>query len=194
MDSVMNRTMATGNSRLPPSGVPMPGRPSPVIRVPERERNRPGEIGGALRSEEHVTEPEITLFVNSRNCRHSMDLCHEIQNVYKIQCSVVDVQDSINIPGWLKGTPSIVKGSDVYCGDTAFMFVESLSHSMSQPSRPEQSRVQDIVSGKGRKSETKGCGLSDAFCEPKHISEEEANKKYGGSVDDAMARLMQNRG
>ena len=124
-----------------------------------------------------------------------MELFHEIQNVYKIPCSVVDVQESLNIPGWLKGTPSIVKGSDVYCGDTAFMFVDSLSHSMSQPSRPKQSSVQDIVSGKGRKGDNKGgCGLSDAFCEPKQISEEEANKKYGGSVDDAMARLMQNRG
>lgn len=192
MDSIMNRTMATGNSRLPSSGVPMPGRPSPVIRVPERERNRPGELGGNVRDE--VVEPEITLYVNSSECRYSMELCHEIQNVYKIPCSVVDVQGGINIPPWLKGTPSIVKGSDVYCGDTAFMFVESLSHSISQPSRPKQSSVQDIVSGKGRKSDNKGCGLSDAFCEPKQISEEEADKKYGGSVDDAMARLMQNRG
>lgn len=191
----MNRTMATGNSRLPSSGVPMPGRPSPVIRVPERERNRPGEIGESVGHTSSGTyTQEITLYVNSRGCKHSMELCHEIQNVYKIPCSVVDVQKSVDIPRWLKGTPSIVKGTDVYCGDTAFMFIESLSHSISQPPRPKQSSVQDIISGKGRKSENKGCGLSDAFCEPKNISEEEANKKYGGSVDDAMARLMENRG
>lgn len=191
----MNRTMVTGNSRIPSSGVPMPGRPSPIIRVPERERNRPGELGGSMgHAISGPDTPEITLYVNSKGCKHSMELCHEIQNVYKIPCSVVDVQQGINIPGWLKGTPSIVKGIDVYCGDTAFMFIESLSHSISQPPRPKQSSVQDIVSGKGRKSDNKGCGLSDAFCEPKKISEEEANKKYGGSVDDAMARLMENRG
>lgn len=190
MDSIMQRTMATGNSRLPSSGVPMPGRPSPVIRVPERERNRPE----AQPMVEEI-EPQIRLYVNSRGCKYSMELYHEIQNVYKIPVEVVDVKDGGgNVPRWLKGTPSVVVGTDVYCGDTAFMFIESLSHKNSQPARPEQASVQDIVSGKGRKSDNRGCGLSDAFCAPPQISEEEASKKYSGSVDDAMARLMQNRG
>ena len=123
-----------------------------------------------------------------------MELLHDIQYVYKMDVNVVDIQSCSNIPPWMKGTPSIVVGKDVYCGDTAFMYVESLSHNKSQPSRPEQSSVQDIVSGKGRKGDNKGCGLSDAFCAPRQISEEEASKKYSGSVDDAMARLMQNRG
>ena len=190
MDSIMQRTMASGNSRLPSSSAPIPGRPTPFIRVPERERNRP-EPQGSISE----VEQEITLYVNSEVCRHSMELYHDIQNVYKIPVNVVDVSRGLHvIPEWLKGTPSIVVGTDVYCGDTAFKFIESLSHKKSQPSRPQQSSVQEIVSGKGRKSDNKGCGLSDAFCPPHQISEEEASKKHSVSVEDAMARLMSNRG
>ena len=190
MDSIMQRTMATNNSRFPSSGVPVPGRPSPVIRVPEKER---------MRAESQVTEASIevdmTLYINSKECRHSMELLHEIQNVYRFPVSVIDTSEVVTrIPKWLKGTPSIVVGNDVYCGDTAFLFIESLSHKQSQPDRPSQSSVQDIVSGKGRKGDDKGCGLSDAFCEPPQISEEEAAKKYSVSVDDMMAKLMQGRG
>lgn len=188
MNSIMDRNMIVGNKRGPQSGIPMPGRPSPVIRVPDREKNREDSNTSVMSD-----EPKITIYVHSSKCKHSMELCHDIQNVYKIPCSVVDVKMCANIPVWLKGTPSIVMGTDVYCGDTAFMFIESLSHKNSQPSRPEQSSVQDIISGKGRQSDNKGCGLSDAFCPPPQISEEEASEKYSVSVEDAMAKLMQNR-
>jgi hypothetical protein len=170
----------------------MPGRPSPVIRVPERERNRPESRSAETPAAS--PSPAAIIYVNSAGCKYSMELLHDIQNVYNIPVSVVDVAKSGNIPPWLRGTPSIVVGTDVYCGDTAFMYVESLSHRQSQPARPDQSSVQDIVSGKGRKNDNMGCGLSAAFCAPPQISEEEASRKYSGSVDDAMARLMQNRG
>jgi len=143
---------------------------------------------------EPPTEIDMTIYINSKDCRHSMELLHEIQNVYKFPVNVVDVSDVVSrIPKWLRGTPSIVVGNDVYCGDTSFLFIESLSHKQSQPDRPSQSSVQDIVSGKRKKGDDKGCGLSDAFCEPPQISEEEAAKKYSVSVDDMMAKLMQGR-
>ncbi len=171
------------------SGVPMiPGRPSPVIRAPDRDsNNRPGSVEEASRR----GVPPV-LYADLERCRHSMEILHEFQNVYDIPVSVVDVGKT-TAPAWLRGTPSVVVGTDVYCGDTAFTFLESLSHANSQPGRPEQSSVQDIVSGKGKRGDNKGCGLSDAFCDPPQVSEEEASKKYAGSVDDALAKLMQGR-
>ena len=186
----MQRAMSTGGLRMPPSGVSMPGRPSPVIRMPQREES---SLKSGTPMDPHTGKPQMTLYVDSKRCKYSMELCHSVQDVYKIPVNIVDLQTCSQVPSWMKGTPSIVVGKDVYCGDTAFMYVESLSHSMSQPSRPEQASVQDIVAGKGRKNDNKGCGLSEAFSAPPQISEEEASKKYSGSVDDALAKLMQDR-
>ncbi len=157
-----------------------------------------------MKSEEPM-EPMFTVYVNSSKCRHSGDLMNAIRDVHRIPCSVIDVAGGKNVPVWLRGTPSIVMGTDVYCGDTAFELVASIGISAeheSQDASLNESPVgqlpcfSDIMSGKSAKAKNEGigCGLSQAFTAPVAISEEEAAKKYSGSVDDAMSRLMQSRG
>lgn len=179
---------------------PAPVRLAPIIRAPDREANNSStQRRPVIQKKEN---PMFTLYVNSSGCRHSTDLMRDIRDVYHIPCTVVDVAKSASIPSWLKGTPSIVVGTDVYCGDTAFDFVQSIatdparSKTATPPSSPQGSSFQDIVSGKSGKSRNSGigCGLSKAFSPPVCISEEDAERKYSGSVDDAVARLMQSRG
>ena len=178
--------------------IPAPVRLAPIIRAPEREANNT-QRRVQHRQPSPKTEPMFTVYVNSAECRHSVDLMREIRDVYGIPCTVIDVAEpGVSIPTWLKGTPSIVVGTDVYCGDTAFEFAASVStdnvgQATSSPVA-QTSQFQDIVSGKRGKSDGIGCGLSKAFSPPACISEAEAEKKYSGSVDDAMARLMQSRG
>lgn len=179
--------------------VPAPVRLAPIIRAPEREANN------THRRVQHKQpsldpQPLFSIYVNSAECRHSADIMREIRDVHRVPCTVIDVADGVNIPTWLRGTPSIVVGTDVYCGDTAFEFVASVSVNHASTSTESKATVdqtssfQDIVSGKRGKSDGIGCGLSKAFSPPLCISEAEAEKKYSGSVDDAMARLMQSRG
>lgn len=188
----MKRNMTNVSGRG--TGVQIPGRQAPVIRVSERERNRPDNIHPGINQREEVSvEPEIILYINSPQCMHSAQLLHEIQNVHKLQCKVIDVHGCSNIPEWLRGTPSLVVENGVYCGDTAFIKVEELSKERSLGStKPGKSSVEEIVSGK-KKGDQKGCSLMDAFCEPVSISEEEANAKYSGDINDVIKRAMESR-
>lgn len=192
------------------SRVPAPVRLAPIIRAPDREAKNDTQRRAPkkpMKTTEPVapTEPMFTVYVNSSKCRHSGDLMNAIRDVHRIPCSVIDVAGGKNVPVWLRGTPSIVMGTDVYCGDTAFEFVASIgigAEHESQDASLNDSPVgqppcfSDILSGKGAKAKNEGigCGLSQAFAAPVAISEEEAAKKYSGSVDDAMSRLMQSRG
>ena len=188
---------------MPSSNNPVaaPVRLAPIIRAPDREaRNNSRRAPQSHQSE--PSRPLFTVYVNLAGCKHSIDLLKEIRDVHRVPCSVIDVADGIQVPPWLKGTPSIVVGTNVYCGDTAFEFVASIDvgcdntgTSSGSPDGQTPS-FQDILSGKGssKASQGIGCGLSKAFSPPVQISEEEAAKKYSGSVDDAVARLMQNRG
>lgn len=178
--------------------VPAPVRLAPIIRAPDREAHNNSAQRRPVQKKEN---PVFTVYVNSSMCRHSTDLMREIRDVYHIPCTVVDVANGSGVPTWLKGTPSVVVGTDVYCGDTAFDFVASIAANPPEFAKevstsPQGSSFQDIVSGKSAKSRNSGigCGLSKAFSPPVCISEEEAEKKYSGSVDDAVARLMQSRG
>lgn len=178
--------------------IPAPVRLAPIIRAPDREANNTQRRVQHNKQPPAKPEPMFTLYVNSAECRHSVDLMKEIRDVHRIPCNVIDVADGVNVPSWLKGTPSIVVGTDVYCGDTAFDFAASVGaeHASqdSTPSHGQTSSFQDIVSGKcGKKNDGIGCGLSKAFAAPVTISEEEAEKKYSGSVDDVLARMMQAR-
>ncbi|CAM9102510.1 unnamed protein product [Ectocarpus sp. 12 AP-2014] len=179
--------------------IPAPVRLAPIIRAPDREANNTQR---RVRHKQPSLNPGpmFTVYVNSTECRHSIELMREIRDVHRVPCNVVDVADGVNIPSWLKGTPSIVVGTDVYYGDTACDFAASVSvdHERQDSSAPplgHASSFQDMVSGKSaKKSDGIGCGLSKAFSPPVCISEEEAAKKYSGSVDDVMARMMQSRG
>lgn len=188
------------------SRVPAPVRLAPIIRAPDREEKNDTQMRAStkpMKTAESV-EPMFTVYVNSSKCRHSGDLMNAIRDVHRVPCSVIDVAGGKNVPAWLRGTPSIVMGTDVYCGDTAFEFVASISaeHERQDAALNNDSSVgqppcfSDILSGKGVKGKNEGigCGLSQAFAAPVAISEEEAAKKYSGSVDDAMSRLMQSRG
>jgi len=181
--------------------VSAPVRLAPIIRAPDRETKN-AQRSARQQQQKTETTPVFTIYVNSAACRHSMDLLKEITETYRVPCSVIDVAADPNIPSWLKGTPSVVVGTDVYCGDTAFQFVATVSANRQKdenafdPSLGQTSSFTDIFSGKSakKKNDGIGCGLSQAFSPPVCISEEEATKKYSGSVDDAMARLMQSRG
>lgn len=124
----------------------------------------------------------------------------EVRDIHRLPCNVVDVASGVNIPTWLKETPSIVVGKDVYRNDTAFEFAASVvvEHHQSQRCSPfidQTYSFQDMVSGKGgENSDSIRCRLSEAFPPPVSISEAEAKKKYFGPVDDAITRLMQSRG
>ncbi|CAM9091361.1 unnamed protein product [Ectocarpus sp. 12 AP-2014] len=178
--------------------VPAPVRLAPIIRAPDRQAHNNSV---QRRPSQKKENPVFTLYVNSSVCAHSADLMRDIRDVYHIPCTIIDVANGEGIPAWLKGTPSVVVGTDVYCGDTAFDFVASIAANPSECGRisatsPQGSSVEDIVSGKSAKAKNGaiGCGLAKAFSPPVCISEEEAEKKYSGSVDDAVARLMQSRG
>lgn len=185
--------------------IPAPVRLAPIIRAPDREEAasnhaRPGQRTKHLARSE--PESVFTVFVNSAVCPHSVSLMNDIRNVHRIPCTVIDVADGKNVPPWLYGTPSIVVGTDVYCGDTAFDFVASMASSVNQRQGSKGSdnlhapSFQDIVAGKAAQKERGdgiGCGLTNAFSPPVQISEEEAQRKHSGSVDDAMAKLMQAR-
>lgn len=182
--------------------VPMPVRLAPIVRAPDREEKNVERRVQQQSVQSSSMQPDLTIFVNSSECRHSVDLLRDIRDVHRVPCTVVDISNGAEIPSWLKGTPSIVVGTDVYCGDTAFQLAESIfiNHANTSPHPTGENTVSgalpfaDIISGKGGKSKDRGCGLSEAFCAPTQISEEEAQAKYSGSVDDAMARLMQARG
>ncbi len=177
---------------VPPTNnpVPAPVRLAPIIRAPEREENS----ARTRPQQRRKPKPMFTVYVNSASCEHSVDLLREIREVRRIPCSIVDIAHNVvGVPTWLRGTPSIVVGTDVYCGDTAFDYVESLCFNHDTK---DTSNFHDIISGKGSTKHDReiGCGLVKAFSPPVQISEEEASQKYSGSVDDAMARLMQSRG
>ena len=180
--------------------VSAPVRLAPIIRAPDRETDHAQR--SVRQQPKTEIEPVFTIYVNSALCRHSADLLREIRETYRVPCSVIDVSGGLSVPTWLKGTPSIVVGTDVYCGDTAFEFVATVSanreshENAPDPTLGQTSSFTDIFSGKSakKKNEGIGCGLSQAFSPPVCVSEEEVAKKYSGSVDDAMAKLMQSRG
>jgi len=186
MNKIVPRTMESGGSRIPPANVPLPGRLMPITRAPEREENRTSKTVSQ-------SAPEFVMYISYDNCRHSRELVRLVQHEYKIPCKIVDISIE-GIPSWITGTPNIVVGTDVYCGDTAFNYVESYGQLQKEQPVGLKSSVEDIVSGKSKKDNTKGCGLSDAFCAPTQMSEEEASQRHSGSVEDAMAKLMASRG
>ena len=195
-NSLMSRGMMPSTN----NPVPAPVRLAPIIRAPDRQANNNPQRRAQQQQPSHL-EPVFTVYVNSAQCRFSADLMAEIRDVHHVPCTVIDVAAGIDIPSWLKGTPSIVVGTDVYCGDTAFEFAASTGACLRKQgsatsSDGEATSFQDILTGKSSKSKNDGigCGLAKAFSPPVRISEEEAEKKYSGSVDDAMARLMQSRG
>lgn len=192
MDAIIKRNMTNIGGRG--TGVPIPGRQAPVIRVSEREMNRPIQEHPSSKQKKEEIKTELILYVNSSKCIHSAHLLHEIQNVHMIPCRVIDASVTTTLPDWLRGTPSLVVENGVYCGDNAFKKLEEIVLEQSQPQHIESNSVESIVSGKKKNNENKGCSLGDAFAPPLEISEEEANAKYGGDMNDILKRAMDNRG
>lgn len=174
MNNIIPRTMESGGARIPP------GRMMPITRVPEREEKRI----------EKENKASFTMYIDTKNCRHSRELLRLVKDDHKIPCTIVDISVE-GIPSWLTGTPNIVVGTDVYCGDTAFQYIESSMQS--SVNNQTNSSVHDIVSGKGKKDNSKGCGLDDAFCAPPQINEEESSAKHSVSLDAVMSRMMADR-
>ncbi len=192
MDAIIKRNMTNLGGRG--TGVPIPGRQTPMIRVSDRELNRPDQEHPSSKEIQQEVKPELVLYTNSLKCVHSAHLLHEMQNVHRIPCKIIDVSTTNKLPDWLRGTPSLVVENGVYCGDNAFKKMEEIVVEMSQPQQPEPCSVEAIVSGKKKGNENKGCSLGAAFAPPPEISEEEANAKYGGDINDIIKRAMDNRG
>ena len=73
--------------------IPTPVRLAPIIRAPEREAKNT-----QMRGQQKASEPMFTLYVNSTECRHSVDLMKEVRDVHRLPCNVVDVASGVNIP------------------------------------------------------------------------------------------------
>lgn len=193
----MSRTMISGGSKIPASQLGMPGRPGVIIRPPDRESsNANKQVVGTLGSSNSSTvlQGDFTVYVNSQQCKHSNELLHDMSRVYKIEGEIIDICNTPRVPSWLPGTPSIVHGENVYCGNSAFSFLESFVHQQSQPTKPQPESVQAMINGNASKaSDTKGCGLQQAFSKPVESSEEDLNQRYAQSTDQMMAKMMELR-
>lgn len=171
----------------------IPNRPGIIIREPERERKRdqkPSKMDSSIGSkidpsivENMKPKPQniFTIFTNFSKCKYSQEIL-DFATERHLPFQHRDV-DSETAPNWLPGTPSVVYGDSVYCGDSAFKFVQSFENIPSEPEKP---------STKGKiKDNTLGCDFASAFSAPKEISDND--KKYELSTDEMMQRLLQGR-
>ena len=92
----------------------------------------------------------------------------------------------MSAPKWLPGTPSIVFGENVYCGDAAFEFVNSMKQHEIIEEEPKKTTSKVKI-----KDESLGCDFASAFSAPKEIDEND--KKYDVSTDEMMQRLLHGR-
>ena len=171
----------------------VPNRPGIIIREPERERkrgNKPMEMDSAIGSKidptivenmKKKTELGFTLYTNFSRCRYSQEIVNAA-NERHLNFTVKDV-DALSAPRWLPGTPSVVYGENVYCGDAAFKFVETHHNKPEDPERHcTKAKIND---------ETLGCDFASAFSAPIEIVDDD--KKYDVSTDEMMQRIMHGR-
>lgn len=123
---------------------------------------------------------DLKIFTRVDVCPYSkqlLQLAHERQ----IKFANHDLSND-SPPSWLPGTPTVVDNRDVYCGDAAFSFIESISISKdSEDLKKIQNPVRDGI----------GCGLSQAFMPP---TKEEVNESdFNVSTDDMVARVLAGR-
>ncbi len=77
----------------------------------------------------------FTLFISNK-CMHSKNLMTLLQEKKCTDFAIIDV-DTEEYPEWLPGVPTIVKATNVYCGDAAFNYVSSLDITQEPKKRME---------------------------------------------------------
>ena len=176
----------------------VPRRPAIIMSVPERE----GKAGAKCIIDSSATAgvsadapsppkpPDITVYTNSGVCPHGEALLAEMKG-----CAFnhVDVSQC-KAPSWLPGTPTVVHNNSVYCGDTAFAFVQSFDLPKSGQPDTTPHAVETPPANpfsKHAPDNHAGCGLSKAFAPPEVVEVDES--KFAESTDDAMQRLLAGR-
>ena len=136
----------------------------------------------------------VKIYTYCKKCKYSreiMTLASELGVEDQIQ--FIDVETNPP-PQWLPGTPSVVCGNDVYCGDAGFNFVSSMTRS--GVARPVDRRPLSAPSG-----QSKGLSLSHAF-QPLAVPEDDeeseddefSQSRHKTSTNDIVARLLAERG
>ena len=149
----------------------------------------------------------ILVYVSSR-CKYCDEL---LQLMKKIKHKVINI-DNEEYPDFLPGVPTVVDGTNVFCGDAAYNFIESLSQtklravprhipeiSQKEPVRPEERPpVQtDTVQSKslskniGSKKAGTGNSLDTAFNVTTFV--EKDDKVYSQNVDKRLAEMLASR-
>lgn len=171
----------------------VPARPPVIIRAPDREKSKERKMDSSLGSgiDQKVVDkintssqnkPEFVVYTNSNVCRYSDDLV-EIAQKRGLSFNKIDVSFSTP-PSWLPGTPSVVCGGDVYCGDAAFQFVENLPVAENLP-------LEERGIHEERGNDNVGCSIKTAFAPPKQIEVDES--QFNISTEDMMQKLLAGR-
>lgn len=170
----------------------VPNRPGIVIREPERERkkgekpvNMDSAIGSAIDKNlvENMKAPKqdvIIIYTNVSKCKFSPDIL-DLAIQRKIPFQQQDV-DATTAPAWLPGTPSVVHGDSVYCGDAAFKFVETLTCKKETEKPSNKGKIKD---------KALGCDFASAFSAPQEVDDND--QKYQVSTDEMMQRILRGR-
>lgn len=173
----------------------IPARPGVVIRAPEREKskevkmNMDSGIGSGITQQvadkiasSSLGKPEFVVYTNNGVCPHSDDLV-SLAQMRGLVFNKIDVSQTIP-PNWLPGTPSVVCGGDVYCGDAALSFVEGFPVQTS----PGDDNDTNLFN---TDKESAGCGIKAAFAPPRHEDVDES--KFNVSTEDMMQKLLAGR-
>lgn len=157
------------------------------MRAPSREGKKP---------EKHTLEPQqadtataskpndnITVYTNSTVCAHGTALLAEMKGCV---FNHIDISQQ-PAPSWLPGTPTVVHKNSVYCGDTAFAFVQNFDI----PKSEQVQSASEPTFAQNTADMSLGCGLSKAFAPPEVIEVDES--QFTESTDDAMQRLLAGR-
>ncbi|AAR26917.1 FirrV-1-B42 [Feldmannia irregularis virus a] len=129
---------------------------------------------------------DIKIYTHCKRCKYSreiMTLSAELGVEHRVQFIDLDKNPP---PTWLPGTPSLVCGNDVYCGDAAFKYVENMQRSTAAAEPSKAMTGQPSVA-------SKGLGLSQAFAPvPSAVSDDDESRPMI-STNDMMNRLLAER-
>jgi len=134
----------------------VPNRPGLIIRAPCRDNADKSNMDSSLGSgvsddvmkrvlDSSQNKPEVVIYTNSGVCPYSDDLVNLSQR-NGINIQRIDVSQK-NPPSWLPGTPSVVYHGNVYCGDAAFNFIESLENPKTEETQLVEEKTNNMTLG-----------------------------------------------
>ena len=169
----------------------IPNRPGCLIRAPVRnavdKTNMDSSLGSGISdrvmkrvSESANNKPDFIVYTNSGVCPYSDDLVN-LAHTKGLNIQRIDVSQKIP-PSWLPGTPSVVCQGNVYCGDAAFDFIESIEHEIQDT---DNTNDKNLTLGSIKEKPSGGCGIRAAFAPPVQISVDES--QFTMKTDEVMA-------